>query len=288
MLPPCALSDQSLYRLLADDVPTGDLTTESLGLCGQPGRLEFHARGPMTVCGTEEAVRLFILAGAVARLAMPSGATVDNGTVLLTAEGSVDALHRAWKTAQTLIEWASGIASGAAALVHAAASIPVACTRKNAPGTKALSIKAIQSGGAIIHRLGLSETLLIFAEHRQFLDEPPDATIVRLHTRQPEKKIVVEVSSEGEALTWAQAGADVLQLEKFTPVALRACRERLKAEGLHPVLAAAGGVRVDNAADYVAAGADLIATSAPYSAAPQDVQVRFFKAGRDGQVISHK
>ncbi|HAS51400.1 MAG TPA: ModD protein [Gammaproteobacteria bacterium] len=276
---PYALSDEALNRWLSDDVPAGDLTTESLGLTGQPGRLEFCARGPMTVCGVEEAARLLMLAGAVAHVAMSSGVTVDNGTVLLTAEGSADTLHRAWKTAQTLVEWASGMASGAAALVHAAAPVPVACTRKNTPGTKALSIKAIQSGGAIVHRLGLSETLLVFAEHRLFLDEPPDATIARLRHRQPEKKVVVEVGSADEALTWARAGAGVLQLEKFTPAALRACRERLEAEGLRIILVAAGGVRVDNAADYVAAGADLIATSAPYSAAPRDVQVRFFKVG---------
>jgi molybdenum transport protein len=273
-----ALSDEALNRLLAEDVPFGDLTTESLGLTGQPGRLEFRARGPMTVCGVEEGVRLFELAGASAREIVSSGAVVEDDALLLTAAGPADALHRAWKTAQTLMEWASGIASGAAALVHAAAPVPVACTRKNAPGTKALSIKAIQAGGAILHRLGLSETLLIFAEHRLFLDEPPIATIARLQTRQPEKKIVVEVGSEDEALAWARAGSGVLQLEKFTPAALRACRERLEAEGLHPVLAAAGGVRVDNAADYVVAGADLIATSAPYSAAPSDVQVRFLRA----------
>ena len=276
----CALSDEALSRLLAEDVPFGDLTTESLGLQRRPGRLEFHARGVMTVCGVEEeAVRLFELAGADARAIVLSGAVAEDGALLLTAEGSADALHRAWKTAQTLMEWASGIASGATALVRAAAPVPVACTRKNAPGTKALSIKAIQAGGAIMHRLGLSETLLIFAEHRRFLDEPPSATIARLRTRQPEKKIVVEVTSEDEALTWARSGSDVLQLEKFTPAALSACRTRLEAEGLFPVLVAAGGVRVDNAADYVAAGAAMIATSAPYSAAPRDVQVQFFSVG---------
>ena len=272
----CALSDEALSRLLAEDVPFGDLTTASLGLQNRPGRLEFHARGAMTVCGVEEAVRLFKLVGADARAIVLSGAVVEDGALLLTAEGSADALHRVWKTAQTLMEWASGIASGATALVRAAAPVPVACTRKNAPGTKALSIKAIQAGGAIVHRLGLSETLLIFAEHRRFLDEPPNATIARLRTCQPEKKIVVEVSSEDEALTWARSGVDVLQLEKFTPAALSACRTRLEAEELFPVLVAAGGVRVDNAADYVAAGAAMIATSAPYSAAPRDVQVRFF------------
>ncbi|TVR60225.1 MAG: ModD protein [Candidatus Competibacteraceae bacterium] len=274
----CALSDEALNRLLADDVPAGDLTTESLGLRGQPGRLEFRARGAMTVCGVEEAARLFALAGASAHERVPSGTTVENETLLLTAEGSADTLHQAWKVAQTLVEWASGMASEAAKLVRAAAPVPVACTRKNAPGAKALSIKAIQAGGAILHRLGLSETLLVFAEHRLFLDEPPSATIARLQTRQPEKKIVVEVGSEDEALTWAHAGAQVLQLEKFAPSAVRACRTRLDREGLRPVLVAAGGVRVDNAAEYVAAGADLIATSAPYSAAPRDVRVQFFKA----------
>ncbi len=276
---PCALSDQALSRLLVEDVPFGDLTTESLGLQSRLGRLEFHARGAMTVCGVEEAVRLFELAGASACEFVLSGAVVEDGALLLSAEGSAAALHRAWKTAQTLMEWASGIASGATALVRAAAPVPVACTRKNAPGTKALSNKAIQAGGAIMHRLGLSETLLVFAEHRRFLDEPPSATIARLQTRQPEKKIVVEVASEDEALTWARSGSDVLQLEKFTPAALSACRMRLAAEGLFPVLVAAGGVRVDNAADYVAAGAAMIATSAPYSAAPRDVQVQFFSVG---------
>jgi len=274
---PCALSDEALNRLLAEDVPFGDLTTESLGLTSQPGRLEFRARGPMTVCGVEEAVRLFELAGASADRVVSSGTAAQDGALLLTAAGPADALHRAWKTAQTLMEWASGIASGAAALVHAAAPVPVACTRKNAPGTKALSIKAIQAGGAIAHRLGLSETLLVFAEHRLFLDEPPGATIARLRNRQPEKKIVVEVVSVDEALIWARAGADVLQLEKFTPPALSACRIRLETEGWQPVLVAAGGVRVDNAAEYVAAGAALIATSAPYHAAPRDVQVQFFR-----------
>jgi hypothetical protein len=175
----CALSDEALNRLLADDVPAGDLTTESLGLRGQPGRLEFRARGAMTVCGVEEAARLFALAGASARQVVPSGATVENETLLLTAEGSADTLHQAWKVAETLVEWASGIASEAAALVRAAASVPVACTRKNVPGAKALSVKAIQAGGAILHRLGLSETLLVFAEHRLFLDESPSATMAR-------------------------------------------------------------------------------------------------------------
>jgi molybdenum transport protein len=128
-----------------------------------------------------------------------------------------------------------------------------------------------------MHRLGLSETLLVFAEHRLFLTEGPDQTIQRLRRTQPEKKIVVEVASLEEASVWADAGADVLQLEKFTPEAVAVCRFALekRAHARRPLLAAAGGIRADNAAAYVAAGADFLVTSSPYTAPPRDVQVNF-------------
>jgi molybdenum transport protein len=131
-----------------------------------------------------------------------------------------------------------------------------------------------------MHRLGLSETLLVFHEHRQYLDEAPADTVARLRRSQPEKKIVVKVGNLDEARRWAEAGADVLKLEKFTPEAVSACRQALLLNTLQraPLLAAAGGVRADNAASYVAAGADFLVTSAPYTAPPRDVQVVFAQA----------
>ena len=269
-----ALSDHDLARLLQDDVPNGDLTTGALGIGACPGRIEFKARQAMTAACTEEAVRMFELAGAQAELVTPSGTAVTANTLLLRASGSAEFLHTAWKASQILVEWASGIATSAAAIVAAAGDVPVACTRKNAPGTKALSAKAVRAGGATMHRLGLSETLLVFAEHRLFLAETPAQTVARLKRRQPEKKIVVEVATPDEASIWAQAGADVLQLEKFTPEQVAQWRVATP-DFSDTLLAIAGGVRADNAAAYVAAGADLLVTSAPYFAPPRDVQVEF-------------
>jgi molybdenum transport protein len=268
-----AFSDLELSRLLADDVPSGDLTTEALAIGGQAGRIDFLARQAMVVCGIEEAARMFELVDAKTELLCASGQAVAAGTPLLTAHGTASALHTGWKAAQILVEWASGIATATAAIVANANPIPVACTRKNAPGTKAMSANAVRAGGATLHRLGLSETLLIFAEHRLFLNEAPAETVARLRRRQPEKKVVVEVASPDEARVWAAAGADVLQLEKFAPEQVAA--SRTACAGFAVLLAAAGGVRADNAAAYVAAGADLLVTSAPYTAPPRDVQVVF-------------
>jgi molybdenum transport protein len=185
--------------------------------------------------------------------------------------------------AQTLIEITSGIATAARRIVEAARSarpeIAVACTRKTVPGAKLLSIKAIMAGGATPHRLGLSETILVFDEHRQFLaGVAPREIVASLRHGAPEKKIVIEVATASEALTWAQAGADVLQTEKFSVDEVAATIGQLRQTGFTGLLAAAGGINAQNAAAYAQAGADILVTSAPYAAKPLDVQVKLFPA----------
>ena len=269
------LADDILLRFLDDDAPCGDLTTATLGIGAKSGRFEFRARQAMRLCAVEEAARMCLLANVRPCLGAKSGEALVPGQLILVGHGDAAALHRVWKAAQVLIEWASGIASGTAEIVAAAGGVAVACTRKNVPGTKALSVKAVRAGGATMHRLGLSETLLVFPEHRLFLDEPPEATVARIRAQEPEKKIVVEVGDVESARRWGEAGADVLQLEKFTPAAVATCRAALPRDRRRLLLAAAGGVRADNAAAYVAAGADLLVTSAPYCAPPRDVAVSF-------------
>ncbi|WP_295383813.1 ModD protein [uncultured Thiodictyon sp.] len=275
---PSVLADHALQQLLGEDVPFGDLTTESLGIARQPGTIRFFARDPMVVCGVEEALRLFELCGAQGRLLVHSGAEAPTETLLLEASGSASALHAGWKTAQTLVEWCSGIATSAAAIVAAARrgdpQALVAGTRKNVPGNRRLAVKSLLAGGAVMHRTGLSETLLIFAEHRQFLgSESPAQTIARLRRQCPEKRVVVEVGTVQEALIWAEA--DVLQLEKCSPQTVAEVVAALAARGSTSVVAAAGGVNARNAEDYARAGARLLVTSAPHQAPPRDVQVRF-------------
>ncbi|MFT3956392.1 MAG: ModD protein [Piscinibacter sp.] len=273
-----AVDDAQLAAWLREDAPFGDLTSTSLLPRGAEGVMRFAARRAMSVAGIEEAARLVQLAGGHAALHARSGERAEPAQPLLEARGSAQALLLAWKVAQTLVEAASGIATATAEIVELLRAegftTPLACTRKNFPGTRAIAAKAVRAGGGVMHRLGLSETLLVFPEHRAFL--PPEsagAAVARLAASQPEKRVVVEVGSEDEAVAMARAGAHVIQLERFAPAALAALRERLRREGLHVLLAPAGGVTRDNALAYARAGADLLVSSAPYFAPPADVQV---------------
>ena len=126
-----------------------------------------------------------------------------------------------------------------------------------------------------MHRLGLSETLLLFPEHRAFFSADADwcAAVDALGRDLPEKKRVVEVTDAAAALAMARRGVEVLQLERFSPSDVAALRKQLRAAGLSPLLAPAGGVTAANAVAYAQAGADLLVSSAPYSAPPTDVKV---------------
>ncbi len=273
------LPDSVLDGFLADDVTLLDLTTHALAIGGRAGRMTFTARNAMTVACIEEAGRMISRAGGEVELHTTSGDAPAAGTLLLSATGAAAALFRTWKVAQTLVEAASGIATTTRAIVDAARTvkpdIAVACARKNAPGTKLVALKAILAGGATPHRLGLSETILIFPEHRGFFGEAlPAETIAAVKRAAPEKTIVVEVGSQEEALAWAAAGADIIQTEKFKPEAVASLCQALAAKKLRQRVAAAGGIIADNAALYAAAGADILVTSAPYWGKPAEVSVR--------------
>lgn len=276
---PYRLPDPYLESLLQDDTPCGDATTHALGIGKAKGCLEFRARGPMTVCGSEEAVRLGELRGLSAfGDALASGSTAAPGELLLALVGPAAGLHAVWKTAQTLMEYLSGIATATAAIVSEARAghvdTAVACTRKNFPGTKQAAVKAVLAGGAVPHRLSLSETILIFAEHRAFLgDEAPAATVARIHRLWPERAVVAEVATLAEASVWIAAGVDVLQTEKMAPEAVAATASLATEAPRRPLIAAAGGITAKNARAYAEAGARLLVTSSPYFAPPRDVAV---------------
>jgi molybdenum transport protein len=268
-----------LERLLFDDAPLGDLTTDMLGLGPRPGLMHFTARNAMVAALTAEAAAILELAGATVELRADDGQRLEPGAEILRASGSASALLRGWKVAQTLIEVWSGVATSARDIVEAARAVApdvcVACTRKNTPGVKSFAVAAVKAGGAVMHRLGLSETILVFPEHRAFL---PDDSLVdiaaRLRRAAPEKKLVIEVGGVEDGVAAAKAGFDVIQAEKFDPARIAELVAWTRTLAQPPVIAAAGGVKAGNARDYALAGAQILVTSAPYSAPPCDVSVR--------------
>jgi len=273
------IPDSDIERFIEEDVPYGDLTTYLLGIGGKRGKIMFKTREETTLCCTEEAARLLDKVGAHTTRMLASGTFVPPGTEFLEAEGTAEALHTGWKVALNLLEYASGVASRTARIVKAARTvnpdITVVTTRKSFPGTKRIVIKAIVAGGAIPHRLGLSETILIFKQHTAFMGGLEEflKTIPELRARAKETKIIVEADTAAEAVQIARHGADVVQVDKVKPDALAALVKQVRAINPAIEVSAAGGINETNITEYAAADVDIIVLSSVYFGKPADIGV---------------
>ena len=273
------LPDEEIDRFLKEDCPYGDLTTILLQIGARPGRITFRTRHETTLCCTEEAVRLLERQGCAVTVAEPSGTLLPEARVFLEATGPAESLHTAWKSAVNLLEAASAIATRTHLLVQSARSVnpvvEVVATRKVFPGTKAVAIKAVYAGGGLPHRLGLSESVLVFEQHRVFLGGAQElwTRLPGIKHRATEKKIAVEVIDEADALAAALAGADIVQVDKMGPEELGRLVQTLRATSPDIIIAAAGGVTQDNVEAYAATGVDLLVTSSMYWGKPADIAV---------------
>jgi molybdenum transport protein len=274
------IPDCYIERFIEEDVPYGDLTTHLLGIGGRRGKITYSTREETTLCCTEEAARLLTKLGAVTTRMLPSGTLVPPGTEFLEAQGTAEVLHSGWKAALNLLEYASGVASRTARIVRVARmvnpDVTVVTTRKSFPGTKRIVIKAIIAGGALPHRLGLSETILVFKQHTAFMGGLEEflKMIPDLRARAKETKIIVEADSLGEAVQIARAGADVVQVDKVKPDELAVLVKEVRAMNPAVKISAAGGINETNITEYAAAGVDIVVLSSVYFGKPSDIGVR--------------
>ncbi len=273
------ISDARLDDLIAEDVPYLDLTCEVLGMGDATGEIEYFTREDCVLCCTEEVKRIAAKLGLEVFESLPSGTRLHAGDTFLRARGHAADLHMAWKVCLNLLDHYSAVATKADGMVRAVHNVNPRCevltTRKSAPGSKDLLVKAVMCGGAFPHRLGLSETVLVFAHHTEFMGgfdefvrQLPD-----IRSRCIEKKLFVEADG-AQALVLAKAGVDGIQLDKVPAADLSRLVSQLRAIDPRITLIAAGGINPKNAAEYAACGVDGLATTALFTARPIDMSVR--------------
>ena len=268
------ISDARIDGFIAEDVPYVDLTCAVLGIGDEPGEMDYFTREDCVLAGTEVVRRIMGKLGCEVESAEPSGTRVAAGGTFMTVRGTSADLHAAWKVCLNVFDHCSAVATKTRSMVDAAHGANPRCevltTRKSQPGAKDLLTGAVMAGGAFPHRLGLSETVLVFDHHLTFFGGF-DAFVEQLpavKARCIEKKLFVEADAE-RARVLAAAGVDGIPPEELATLVAE-----LRAIDPHVTLVAAGGINPGNAAAYAATGVDGLATTAPFAAKPLDMSVR--------------
>ena len=277
------LSVDEIDKLIKEDVPYFDLTNHILGIKEEEGKISYFTREEAVVCGTEEVERIFKHLDIKCLDKISTGKKVNKGEVLISGTGKVENLHIAWKVGQNILDHCSGIATKTKKMVDICKDITpkvaILTTRKGFPGTKSLAIKSILAGGAYPHRLGLSETILIFKQHLNFIGGIDGLSKKLLDIKRDccEKKIIVEAETIEDGLKLSKLGVDGIQLDKLKVEDLKRVVNLIKEDYPNIVLLAAGGVNEDNVLEYAKTGIDGIVTTSLYSAKPIDIGVKLEK-----------
>lgn len=273
VLPPFLALDQLLQGWLLEDIGRGDRTTQSLLTPGvKSGQAEWTAKEPGIIAGMPIAARVFQLLNAQVTMIpkFAEGQECDRGQVAAYVEGSLDALLMGERVALNLVMRLSGIASATRRYVEQIADLPTQLvdTRKTTPGLRLLEKYATQVGGAVNHRVGLDDAVMIKDNHIAVAGGI-GAAIAQIRCRIP-YPMMIEVETENleQVIEALQQGADIIMLDNMPLEMMRQAVALIREESDRIKIEASGNITLATIRAVAETGVDYISSSAPITRSP--------------------
>jgi nicotinate-nucleotide pyrophosphorylase (carboxylating) len=263
MFMPRKVLEEKLKQILAEDVGKGDVTTAAVVPAGLTVEAAVVAKEAGIAAGIEETAILAESLGLSVKTEVVDGDEIKNGKVILRISGDAQAILSAERTMLNLLSRMSGIATTTRRLTEKLrkvnATAKIAATRKTAPGLLYFDKKAVLIGGGDPHRLRLDDMILVKDNHIAIAGNVETA-VKKAKAASFSKKIEVEVTSATDALKAAEAGADIIMLDNFSPKQIREAIKALKKAGFFGkiLLEISGGITEQNLLEYASTQVNII------------------------------
>ncbi|MFM5982432.1 MAG: carboxylating nicotinate-nucleotide diphosphorylase [Sphaerospermopsis kisseleviana] len=268
VLPPFLVLDQLLQSWLMEDIGRGDRTTQSLLSQNSTIRQgKWVAKAPGIIAGLPIAARVFQLLNHQVRFVAVNseGAKCEAGDVVAEIQGSLDALLMGERVALNLAMRLSGIATLTNIYVEKIADLPAMFvdTRKTTPGLRILEKYASAVGGAINHRMGLDDAVMIKDNHIAAVGGIGEA-ITRIRSQMP-YPLTIEVETESleqvqQALKYQ---ADIIMLDNMPLTMMTEAVQLIREQDGRVKIEASGNVSLETIRAVAQTGVDYISSSAP-------------------------
>ena len=256
---------------LAEDIRSGDVTTNALISNNQQSEACITARENIVLCGISLAQEVFrqLDSQCEIHLTNKDGHQVDEGGNIMSINAATRALLTGERTALNFLQKLSGIATVAALYANEVkdSGTLILDTRKTTPGWRPMEKYAVQCGGARNHRQGLDDLIMIKDNHLASMDGPNRIAkaIDMARASSPELKVEVEVDTVIQAKQAADAGADIILLDNMTPSELR---EAVSVVDSRSQTEASGGIKLENVREVADTGVNYISVGAITHSAP--------------------
>jgi len=267
MLPPHIVLDPILESWLREDIGRGDRTTMGLFPNGAPkGEAVWIAKAVGTVAGLPIAKRVFELLDPTIEFEalVKDGEDCTKGQKIAEVKGCLATLLTGERVALNLVMRLSGISTLTRQYLAAIAHLPVSLvdTRKSTPGLRLFEKYATHVGGAINHRFGLDDSVMIKDNHiaaaggikaavervRKLI---PFTTLIEVETE--------EIAQVKEALTM---DVDVIMLDNMPLELMKEAIALIRNHSHKIKIEASGNITLETIHKVAELGMDFISTSA--------------------------
>jgi nicotinate-nucleotide pyrophosphorylase (carboxylating) len=276
--------DALVEAALAEDIGNADWTTTWTVPEEARGEAVILARAPGVIAGTRPAGKAFGKLDPDVRISWrhSDGDRVQVDGKVCELSGRLGAILTAERTALNFLGHLSGVATLASRFVEAVqgTGCTIVDTRKTTPGWRSLEKEAVVAGGAMNHRAGLYDMVLLKENHlRAAGGVGPALDLVLPLARARELEVELEVTGLAELKeTLARppkARPDRVLLDNMPAAELReAVRAAQKGDPPLPLLEASGGITLESVRRIAETGVDLISVgSLTHSASALDLSL---------------
>jgi nicotinate-nucleotide pyrophosphorylase (carboxylating) len=258
---------QIVENALAEDIGTGDVTTTLCVPAELTARARIIARQPLIVAGTSILPLLFDNPD----VRVHDGDCLNEGGEIAEVRGPVRLLLSRERVALNFLQRLCGIATLTRKYVDAVSDTTcrILDTRKTTPGLRALEKMATAAGGAVNHRMGLYDAVLIKNNHITAAGGVRPALALTRNTALPVEIEVRTIAELNEAL---DCGATHLLLDNLTPPEAASWIRTIAGRA---TVELSGGITLETVRAYAETGADFISVGAlTHSAPAADVNFR--------------
>ena len=257
-----------VMNALAEDIHDGDVTTRSIFLENKPTKAEVIARETMILCGLDVFQAVFKKLDA--KVTFSSGKFSDGdevlaGEIIIKVQCGVVPLLEGERSALNILQWLSGIATLTDRYVKKVAPVKVLDTRKTTPGLRVFEKYAVACGGAINHRFGLYDQVLIKDNHIEAAGGISNAVSAIRKNVSENKKIEVEVQSVEEVKEALESHVDIIMLDNMVLDTMHQCITLIDGKAKTEI---SGGITFDRLEEISTTGADFVSIGALTHSAP--------------------
>lgn len=251
--------DDIIKRALIEDMPFGDITTDSLISEESISRAQLIAKQDGVIAGIDIAGRVFgfLDTTVIFTKMVDDGEKVKNGDLIAEIEGKTRALLKGERTALNILQRLSGIASKTNSFYEVIRDIPVsiADTRKTIPGLRILEKYAVKAGGGSNHRSSLSDGVLIKDNHITAAGTIKNAIESARKSIPHTVKIEVETESLDQVKQALDAKADIIMLDNMSIEMMKQAVTIINGKAL---VEASGNISIHNVKQVALTGVDII------------------------------